>query len=94
MDTAFIKIYGKINYVYDSGGKLIRQIEEATGDVIVYDYDKAGNKIKLKGCNRELSYAYGKNNEVKEIFDNKQRLSVKLEYDKNRRAILIIILKS
>ncbi len=28
----------------------------------------------------------------KEIFDNKQRLCVKLEYDKNRRAILIIVL--
>ena len=28
------------------------------------------------------------NNEVKEIFDNKQRLSVKLEYDKNGREVL------
>lgn len=80
--------YGKINYVYDSGGKLIRQLEEETGDVIFFEYDEAGNRIKLKGCNRELSYTYGKNNEIKEIFDNQQRLRIKLEYNKNGREVL------
>ena len=28
------------------------------------------------------------NNEIKEIFDNKQRISVQLDYDKNGREVL------
>ena len=80
--------YGIIRYEYDTGGKLIRQIEEATGEIINFEYDNAGNRIKLTGANRELCYTYGKNNELKEIFDNKQRVRIKLEYDKNGREIV------
>ena len=42
----------------------------------------------MSGANRELCYTYGKNNEIKEIFDNKQRVRIKLEYDKNGREIV------
>lgn len=75
-------------YVYDTGGRLIYQLEKSTGEEIYMDYDQAGNRIRLKSSNRDISYSYGKNNELKEIFDNKQRIHVKLEYDKNGREVL------
>ncbi len=77
--------YGKTVYRYDSGARLVYQKDVTTGEEIYFTYDDAGNRTKLLSTNRETSYTYGKNNEVKEIFDNKQRLSVKLQYDMNGR---------
>ena len=80
--------YGKTVYRYDSGACLIYQKDVTTGEEVYFEYDDAGNRIKLLSTNRETSYTYGKNNEVKEIFDNKQRISVQLNYDKNGREVL------
>ena len=80
--------YGKTLYQYDQGGRLIYQKDVTTGEEIRFYYDDAGNRIKLLSSNRETIYTYGQNSEVKEIFDNKQRLSVKLAYDKNGREVL------
>ena len=80
--------YGKTLYSYDQGGRLIYQKDVTTGEEIRFYYDDAGNRTKLLSSNRETIYTYGRNSEVKEIFDNKQRLSVKLEYDKNGREVL------
>lgn len=75
-------------YRYDQACKLINQKELISGEEISYDYDNAGNRTRLISSNRETIYTFGKNNELKEIFDNKQRLSVKLAYDKNGREVL------
>ena len=75
--------YGKTIYKYDQGGRMVYQKDVTTGEEIHFTYDNAGNRIKLLSSNRETVYTYGKNNEVKEIFDNKQRISVKLEYNVN-----------
>lgn len=80
--------YGKSIYRYDQGGRLVYQKELSTDEEISFDYDQAGNRIKLSSTNMETKYVYGKNNEIKEIFDNKQRISIKLEYDKNGREVL------
>ncbi|MBO4706677.1 MAG: hypothetical protein J5647_13140, partial [Spirochaetaceae bacterium] len=80
--------YGKTTYRYDQGGRLVLQKEVTTGEEIRFEYDAAGNRTRLYGSNRETGYVYGRNNEVKEIFDNKQRLRVQLEYDKNGREVL------
>ena len=80
--------YGKTLYQYDQGGRLIYQKDVTTGEEVYFEYDDAGNRTKLLSSNRETLYTYGQNHEVKEIFDNKQRLSVKLEYDKNGREVL------
>ncbi|BDC94041.1 RHS repeat-associated core domain-containing protein [Treponema bryantii] len=79
---------GKNIYSYDQGGKLIYQKDLETGEEICYEYDAAGNKTSLRSSNCNTKYLYGKNNEIKEIFDNKQNLSVKLQYDKNGREVL------
>lgn len=81
---------GKTEYFYDKGGRLISQKDITTGEEISYEYDSAGNRIRLYGSNREISYIYGKNNEVIEIFDNKQRLHVKLNYNKKGQEVLRI----
>ncbi len=75
--------YGKTLYQYDKGGHLVYQKDVTTGEEIRFEYDGAGNRTRLYSSNRETKYLYGKNNEVTEIFDNKQRLSVKLEYNVN-----------
>ncbi len=80
--------YGKTVYRYDSGARLVYQKDITTGEEVYFTYDDTGNRTKLLSSNRETSYTYGKNNEVKEIFDNKQRLSVQLDYDKNGREVL------
>ena len=79
---------GKTQYKYDKGGRLIFQKDFATGEEISFEYDKAGNRTKLISSNRETVYRYGANNEVKEIFDNKQRVSVQLGYNKNGQEVL------
>lgn len=80
--------YGKTLYRYDQGGRLVYQKDVMTGEEVYFDYDAAGNRTRLFSSNRETTYTYGSNNEVKEIFDNKQRLSIKLKYDKIGREIL------
>ena len=44
---------GKTEYKYDKGGKLIYQKDAATGEEIFFEYDDAGNRIKLLSSNRE-----------------------------------------
>ncbi len=80
--------YGSSLYKYDQGGRLVSQKDMTTGEEIYFEYDDAGNRIKLSSSNRETFYTYGKNNEIKEIFDNKQRISIKLKYDKNGREVI------
>lgn len=80
--------YGKTLYRYDKGGLMIYQKDLTTGEEINFEYDGAGNRTHLYSSNRETRYSYGCNNELKEIFDNKQRMSVKLSYDKNGREVL------
>lgn len=80
--------YGKTEYRYDKGGRMIYQKDVTTGEEVYFEYDGSGNRTRLYSSNRETVYTYGKNSEVKEIFDNKQRLSVKLDYDKNGREVL------
>lgn len=80
--------YGKTLYKYDKGRKLVYQKDVTTGEEIFYEYDDAGNRIRVLSTNKDSVYVYGKNNEVKEIFDNKQRVRVKLSYNKNGQEIL------
>ncbi len=75
--------YSKTIYQYDQGGVLIYQKDVTTGEKVRFDYDSAGNRTRFYSTNRETKYTYGKNNEVKEIFDIKYRLSIKLKYVKN-----------
>ena len=79
---------GRTLYEYDRGGRLIYVKDCTMGEEIFYSYDKAGNLTRLQNSNRDLLYTYGKNNEIKKIFDNKQRMSVELEYNKNGNEIL------
>ena len=92
-DTAgfLIEIKNKYNhtqYEYDKGGMLILQRDLTTGEEISFEYDSAGNRTRLCSSNRDTFYTYGKNNELKEFFDNKQRVSVQLQYNKIGREIL------
>ena len=80
--------YGETVYSYDQGGRLISQKDVISGEEVYFEYDDCGNRIRLYSSNRETLYTYGKNNEVKELFDNKQRVSIKLSYDKNGREVL------
>ena len=80
--------YGTTLYSYDQGGRLICQKDVTTGEEVHFEYDTAGNRTRLYSSNRETVYSYGKNNEVKEIFDNKQRVRVQLEYNINGLEVL------
>ncbi len=81
-------VYGESLYSYDQGGRMIYQKDVTTGEEVFFEYDGAGNRIRLYSSNRDTRYIYGKNNEVKEIFDNKQRLRVQLDYNKNGSEVL------
>ena len=80
--------YEKTKYEYDKGGRLIFQKDITTGEEICYEYDAAGNRTRLLSSTRETCYSYGADNELKKLFDNKQRVSVQLKYDKNGRETL------
>lgn len=80
--------HGETIYKYDQGGRLIYQKDITTGEEVEFEYDDAGNRIRLISSNRDTIYSYGKNNEVKEVFDNKQRLHVKLSYNKNGQEVV------
>ena len=75
-------------FEYDQGGRLIYQKNATTDEEIRYEYDLAGNRIRLLSATRDTNYSYGKNNELKEIFDNKQKLSIKLDYNKTGQEVL------
>ena len=79
---------GKICFQYDQGGRMIYQKDEVTGDEVYFQYDTAGNRTGLESNNRKTTYTYGSNNELKELFDNKQKLSLQLTYDNRGREIL------
>ena len=79
---------GLFHYEYDKGGRLVYQNDIRGGEEVCFEYDAAGNRTRLLSNNSDLSYVYGSNNELKEIFDNKQRLSVKLSYNKKGQEIL------
>ena len=79
---------GQTKYEYDKGGRLILQKDITSGEEIHFEYDSAGNRTHLYSSNRETFYTYGANNEIKEFFDNKQRVRVQLEYNKIGREIL------
>ena len=81
-------MYGNTCYEYDKGGRLIVQKDITTGEEIRFEYDAAGNRTRLISSNRETRYTYDANNDLKEIFDNKQRVSVQLEYNKNGQEVL------
>ena len=81
-------MYENTFYEYDKGGRLIVQKDITTGEEIRFEYDAAGNRTRLLSSNRETRYTYGANNELKEIFDNLQRVSVQLGYNKNGQEIL------
>ncbi len=59
----------------------MRQHDEATGETVTYAYDKAGRRILMVGAGRETAYRYGRNGELLEVRDNRQRLSVSYKYD-------------
>ncbi|MBO4532671.1 MAG: RHS repeat-associated core domain-containing protein [Treponema sp.] len=80
--------YGSSVYNYDAGGRLVYQKDVTTDEEIYFEYDQAGNRTRLYSTNRETIYTYGKNNEVKEIFDNKQRVRVQLGYNINGLEVL------
>ena len=80
--------YGTTLYSYDRGGHLVYQKDVTTGEEVYFEYDAAGNRTRLYSSNRETVWTYGKNNEVKEIFDNKQRVRVQLDYNINGQEVL------
>ena len=59
----------------------MRQHDEATGETVTYAYDRAGRRILMAGAGRETAYRYGRNGELLEVSDNRQRLSVAYKYD-------------
>ncbi len=75
-------------YYYDQGGKLIYQKDDETGETVFFEYDAVGNRTRIKSSNRDTVFTYGRNNEIKQIFDNKQRVSIELQYNKNGQEIL------
>ena len=72
---------GKELFRYDTGGYLIYQQDLSSGEELQFEYDNAGNRIRLKSKSLDISYLYGKNNEVKEIFDSRQKVSVQFKYN-------------
>ena len=59
----------------------MQQHDEATGETVTYAYDRAGRRILMAGAGRETAYRYGRNGELLEVSDNRQRLSVSYKYD-------------
>ena len=72
---------GTLRYSYDAAGLLSSQTDTATGETVTYAYDRAGRRILMAGAGRETAYRYGRNGELLEVRDNRQRLSVSYKYD-------------
>lgn len=71
-------------YLYDKGGRLVRQTDLASGNEVRYEYDKAGNRISMTDGNRAVLYGYGKMNEpvlITEFIDGDITSSVSISYD-------------
>ncbi|MDY2755186.1 MAG: hypothetical protein SOU88_01990, partial [Candidatus Treponema excrementipullorum] len=83
--TATELLAGGLERVYTwSSRKDLISIEEtdtATGETVTYAYDRAGRRILMAGAGRETAYRYGRNGELLEVSDNRQRLSVAYKYD-------------
>ncbi len=75
----------KITYEYDMAGLLIKQTDEITGEILEFFYNSAKKRIRMIGSSRDTVYRYGRKGELIEAFDNKQRFSLKINYDKNGR---------
>ncbi len=72
---------GTISYYRDAGGRLSRQTDEGAGETTLYRYDRAGRRIQMNSGNREVHYQWGKNGELLQIEDIRQRMSVSFSYD-------------
>jgi RHS repeat-associated protein len=72
---------GIIRYRYDAGGMLIEQNDESAGERTTYQYDSAGRRVRMQSGNRDVNYTYGKNGELKKVFDNTQKLMVEYQYN-------------
>ena len=70
-----------LKYNFNQAGLLVSLTDENICETVYYTYDRAGRKTRVKGCDRDISYIYGKNGELLEIYDNISKLSVTLEYD-------------
>ena len=78
---------GTIRYRYDTGGRLIEQIDEGAGETTRYTYDRAGRRTRMQSGNRDVHYRYGRNGELLRVIDQVQRLEVGFEYDDLGREI-------
>lgn len=80
--------FGKTIFEYDEGGHLVLQKDITMNEDISFEYDSAGNRTRVLSSNRDTKYSYGKNNELQKLFDNKQRVSIELNYNKNGKEVL------
>jgi RHS repeat-associated protein len=72
---------GTIRYRYDTGNKLIEQVDEGAGETTRYEYDRAGRRTRMASGNRDVRYGYGKNGELLWVRDAGQGLEARYEYD-------------
>ncbi|WP_294429780.1 RHS repeat-associated core domain-containing protein [uncultured Treponema sp.] len=81
-------------FSYDGAGFLCAQCNSDGKDKLSFDYDEAGNLVKIRSEQRTISYAWGKNRELLEVSDcvfesgSKVTCSVRFAYDKCGREIL------
>ncbi len=84
---------GSQMYEYDTGGKLIRQIDGFTGKEVVYQWNVRGLLENVRGAGRNTTYVYGKNREilkvveVNETYGSKSVTVLNEEYDNCGRLI-------
>ncbi|MCL2832216.1 MAG: DUF6531 domain-containing protein [Treponema sp.] len=74
-----------IRYRYDTGGRLIEQVDDSAKEITRYTYDRAGQRIRMTSGDRDVTYSYGKNGELLKVTDQGQRLQVDYEYDERGR---------
>jgi YD repeat-containing protein len=72
---------GTIHYRYDAGRKLIGQTDDGAEETTTYEYNAAGQRIRMLSGNRDVRYWYGKNGELTRVLDNTQRLEVFYTYN-------------
>lgn len=51
-------------FLYDKGGRLIKQSNLSTGNEVSFEYDKAGNRTVMSDGERTIRYEYGHINEL------------------------------
>jgi len=74
-------------FAYFENGLLESFTDIPSMETVRYQYDRNGNKTRVTSSNRDISYVYGKNNEILEIKDNLSKLSVNIFYDNMQREI-------